>query len=77
MLQTPVPLDDGDGGDSLGQLDLGRQGGLGHPANQCLSTRHHHCASASAFARALQQSAASSVPQGFEAAPARPRNWVY
>jgi hypothetical protein len=72
VLQTPVPLDDGDGGDSLGQLHLERQGGLGHPANQCLSTKHHRCASASAFARVLQQSAASSAPRGFEAALARP-----
>ena len=68
----PVPLDDGDGGDSLGHLHPERQEGLEHPANQCLSTKYHHCVSASAFARVLQQSGASSVPRGFEAALARP-----
>ena len=69
----PVPLDgDGDEGDSLGQLHPERQGGPGHPANQCLSIKHHCCASASAFARVLQQSAAFSVSRGFEVALARP-----
>jgi hypothetical protein len=59
------------GEDSLRHLHQEQQGSLGLPANQCLSTKYHRCASASPFAWMSRQSTASSVPRGFEAALAR------
>ena len=50
--------DGGDGEDSLRPFHQEQQGGLGLPANQCLSINHYRCASAFAFAWVSRQSAA-------------------